>query len=387
MTRYRLIDGLRGLAALLVLLSHVGFWTGADGLDVSGGLLARGDSGVAVFFAISAFLLLRPWVAAGSGVAAPQAVGGYAVRRAARIVPAYVIALVAVLLVAGTAGAVGSDDGTGGVGGVGKVVAHLLLVQGYADTSYQSFSQTWSLTTEATFYLLVPVVGTALGRLLRQRSARSVYGVLAGVGLGGVAIQALAAVWTGHSAASHAGVLGTSVLGHAAWFAAGAAVAVAVQVGDLDRLRELGVGSWLGAAAVVYLIASSGVAGPRDLHAPTVAQAACKEALYTLIAVLLLLAAVRGPSDARWAAVAQSPVNRRVGDISYGVFLWHVLVLQLIYLASGWALFTGPFMAVLFAVLVFSVLVAGASASLVEQPMLRWVHRRTRTPRVPARTT
>ncbi|MFC6707277.1 acyltransferase family protein [Flexivirga alba] len=303
MTRYRLIDGLRGLAALLVLLSHVGFWTGADGLDVSGGLLARGDSGVAVFFAISAFLLLRPWIAAGSGAAAPQAVGVYAVRRAARIVPAYLIALVAVLLVAGTAGAVSSPDG---VGGVGKVVAHLLLVQGYADTSYQSFSQTWSLTTEATFYLLVPVIGTALGRLLR-RSARSVYGVLGGIVVAGVAIQALVAVWTQHSPTTHAGVLGTSVLGHAAWFAAGAALAIAVQRGDLGRLREIGVGTWLGAAAVVYLIASSGIAGPRDLHAPTVAQAMCKEVLYTALALLLLLAAVRGPSDERWTVIADSP--------------------------------------------------------------------------------
>ena len=76
MARYRLIDGLRGLAALLVLLSHVGFWTGADHLDLSGGLLARGDSGVAVFFAISAFLLLRPWLPG----APPQRIGGQPAR-------------------------------------------------------------------------------------------------------------------------------------------------------------------------------------------------------------------------------------------------------------------------------------------------------------------
>lgn len=382
MTRYRLIDGLRGLAALLVLLSHVGFWTGADGLDVSGGLLARGDSGVAVFFAISAFLLLRPWIAAGSGVAAPQPVRVYAVRRAARILPAYLVALVAVLLVAGAWGPVGGSEG---VGGIGTVVAHLLLVQGYADTSYQSFSQTWSLTTEATFYLLVPFLGTAIGRLLR-RSPRAAYGVLGGAAVAGVAIQALVAAWTRQHPASAAGVLGTSVLGHAAWFAAGAALAVAVHAGHLQRVREIGVGTWLSAAAVVYLIASNGLAGPRDLHAPTVGQAAAKESLYTVFALLLLVAAVRGPSDERWRAVASSGVARFAGEVSYGVFLWHVLVLQLIYRASGWALFTGPFTTVLFAVLVFSVLIAWASAALLEQPVLRRVHRRTHTPRVPART-
>lgn len=380
MTRYRLIDGLRGVAALLVLLSHVGFWTGADNLDLSGGLLARGDSGVAVFFAISAFLLLRPWIATPMADDPPQRIGAYAARRAARILPAYWLALAAVLLVAGSSGEVGGS----GVGGAGKVLAHLLLVQAYADTSYQAFSQTWSLTTEVTFYLLVPVIGVALRRWLR-RSRRSVYGALAATGVTGVVIQTLTAVWTQHSPATHAGVLGTSVLGHAAWFAAGAALAVAVQSGDLDRLRDVGVGTWLAAAGVVYLIASSGLAGPRDLHAPTVGQAAAREILYTLLAGLLLLAAVRGPSDDRWAVVAASPATRFVGDISYGVFLWHVLVLQVIYLASGWALFTGPFTAVLFAVLVFSVLIGWASAALMEQPVLTWVHRRTRTPRVSAR--
>lgn len=375
MRRYGLIDALRGVSALLVLLSHVGFWTGADRLDLSGGLLARGDSGVAVFFAISAFLLLQPWLRADT----TPALRVYAVRRAARIVPAYLIALLAVVLVAGSWGAVGGA----GVGGAGKVLAHLLLVQGYADTSYQSFSQTWSLTTEVTFYLLVPGIGTALGRLL-QRSRRSVYGVLACVAVAGVLTQALTAAWTRVDPTSHAGVLGTSVLGHAAWFAAGAALAVAVQTGQLDRLRVVGVGTWLGAACLVYLVASSGVAGPRDLHAPTVGQAAAKELLYALLAGLLLLASVRGPSDERWAAVADSPVSRFVGGISYGVFLWHVLVLQVIYLASGWALFTGPFAAVLFAVLVFSCLIAWASAALVEQPVLSRAHRRSRTPRVPA---
>ena len=380
MPRYRLIDGLRGVAALLVLLSHVGFWTGASGLDLSGGLLARGDSGVAVFFAISAFLLLQPWMAASANSAVPQRLSVYAGRRAARIVPAYLVALVGVLLVAGLWGSVGGGDG---IGGAGKVLAHLFLVQGYADTSYQSFSQTWSLTTEVTFYFFVPVIGTWLGRLLRVSRARA-YAVLAGVVLGGAVIQGVTAVWTKADPTSHAGVLGTSVLGHAAWFAVGAAVAVAIQTGELGRLRALGVGTWLAAAAVVYLVASSGIAGPRDLGAPTVGQAVAKELLYALLAGLLLLATARGPSDARWTAVAESPVNRFVGDISYGVFLWHVLVLQLIYLASGWTLFTGHFSAVLFAVVVFSVLVAWASATLVEQPVLRRVHRRTRSPRVPA---
>ncbi|MEO8749957.1 MAG: acyltransferase family protein, partial [Allobranchiibius sp.] len=100
MQRYRMLDLLRALAAALVLLSHVTFWTGAGDVDVSGPLLARGDAGVAVFFAISAFLLLRPYVRAGLHQTATPGLRRYAIRRAARILPAYWLALTAVLLVA-----------------------------------------------------------------------------------------------------------------------------------------------------------------------------------------------------------------------------------------------------------------------------------------------
>ncbi|TWE12637.1 acyltransferase family protein [Rudaeicoccus suwonensis] len=378
MPRYRLIDGLRGVAASLVLLAHVAFWTGASTMDVSGGLLARGDSGVAIFFAISAFLLLQPWLLAGATRPQPS-VRTYAIRRAARILPAYWIALVAVLLVAVTWSA------SGGPGSPGTVLAHIFLVQGYTGQSYQAFSQTWSLTTEGTFYLLVPAIGVALGRL-RRHNSRLCYGILAAVAVVGIAIQGGCAAWSLSQPHGHAGVLATCVLGHAAWFAVGAAISVAAANHDLDRFAAVGVGTWIAVGAVVFLVASSSLAGPRQLQLPTVAEAVTKETLYAILAGALLLAAVRGPSDQRWAAVARAGATRFVGDISYGVFLWHVLLLQLIYLLTGWSIFTGSFTRVLFAVGVFSVLIAWASAVLVEQPILRRVHRSPQRPRVPVHT-
>ena len=65
MRRWPYLDGVRALAALLVLVSHVGFWTGRTEQGWSGTLLARGDVGVAIFFALSAFLLAGPWLAPG----------------------------------------------------------------------------------------------------------------------------------------------------------------------------------------------------------------------------------------------------------------------------------------------------------------------------------
>ena len=151
MRRFPGVDLVRALAALLVLLSHVAFWTGAARTDFAGPLLARGDAGVAVFFAVSAFLLLRPWLDG------PQDARDYARRRAARILPAYYVALLAVWVVAAA-----WPQRTGGIGGARRVVEHLFLVQGLTGDTYQSFSQTWSLTTELCFYALVPLVAGAL---------------------------------------------------------------------------------------------------------------------------------------------------------------------------------------------------------------------------------
>lgn len=390
MQRYRMLDLLRALAAAMVLLTHVTFWTGAGSLDVSGPLLARGDAGVAVFFAISAFLLLRPYVRAGLENSRRPDLRRYAIRRAARILPGYWLALAAVLIVAGLA-----PGRTGGLGSVREVVLHVFVLQGYSGHAYQSFSQTWSLTTEVTFYALVPVVGWVIGRVARDE--RRGWVVLGGIAILGLSAQAVSAAWTLADPHSAAGILGTSVLGHAAWFASGAALAV---LSESERL-SLTPGSltpyrWVAfartnpgvvalCAGVLYLLASTPLAGPVDLQAPTVAQAVVKEALYAAIAGLLVLAAISPVRGVLARAAAGSPAARWLGDASYPLFLWHVLVLQVLYLLTGRDLFTGGFVLTLVATTTISMLVARASVTLLERPALTRAHLWTRDT-VPAGT-
>ena len=127
MQRIPWIDPLRGVAAGLVLVSHVAYWSGGSSIDGVGRLLARGDVGVAVFFAVSAYLLTR----GASAGAAPTR--HYWRKRAARILPAYLVALAAVVVVtlAVEPGAVG----------VRSVLSHLTLLQGYAGESFRGFTQ------------------------------------------------------------------------------------------------------------------------------------------------------------------------------------------------------------------------------------------------------
>ena len=59
------LDGLRAIAAFLIVLHHAG---AASGLtfrsDLVGHLVARMDIGVSIFFVLSGFLLYRPFVTA-----------------------------------------------------------------------------------------------------------------------------------------------------------------------------------------------------------------------------------------------------------------------------------------------------------------------------------
>src|SRR5512133_776812 len=83
------LDGLRAVAAGAVLLTHVAFRTGQTQAGAGGAMLARLDAGVAVCFVLSGFLL--------SPVSQP--VRRYALRRAARILPAYWVLLAVVAVV------------------------------------------------------------------------------------------------------------------------------------------------------------------------------------------------------------------------------------------------------------------------------------------------
>src|SRR5688572_2383260 len=86
------------MAALIVFFHHVGFLTGATFNSAGGPLLARFDVGVSIFFALSGFLLSRPFLTAIlDGTPLPGRDAFYA-RRIRRIVPAYWVALTATYL-------------------------------------------------------------------------------------------------------------------------------------------------------------------------------------------------------------------------------------------------------------------------------------------------
>jgi peptidoglycan/LPS O-acetylase OafA/YrhL len=88
--RFPLIDSIRAISALAILGVHAAL---VAGVYTSGSVLGTYtlhlDTGVTVFFLISAFLLYRPFVIARvSGEPGPRT-GAYAWRRFLRIAPGY----------------------------------------------------------------------------------------------------------------------------------------------------------------------------------------------------------------------------------------------------------------------------------------------------------
>ena len=366
------LDAVRAIGAIGVLGYHVAFNTGLSLHGTWNGLLARLDVGVAIFFVLSGFLLFRPYAhAAATGAESPPA-GRYLWRRAVRILPAYWLTVVVCLTV------LPQNRGAA----LADWIHHFTLTQIYAPNLIRhGLTQTWSLATEVAFYLVLPLVAlAALGR--RWSPWRAL--VVAGGGL------VVTAAWV---AAMAVGLLDPMIHtmwlpAYAIWFSAGialAAVKVALDTATgpsrwsvVDDLASAPVTCW-GLALALLAIASTPLAGPRDLTAPTPAQFGAKLAIYIVIAVLVLLPVAFGPVN-RVKAAFGGPLARWLGAISYGIFLWHPLVIDAIFLTDGRWIFTGSPLNTFIATLVGGLLLASISYYAVEQPLqrlgLRWPRRR-----------
>ena len=362
------LDGLRALAASAVVLTHASFFTGEHRGDAVGRVLARLDVGVPVFFVLAGFLLSRPFLRAGlAGTAAPRAVP-YLWRRALRILPAYWLTVVlAMLLVPANRDL-----------GAGQWVRHLLLLQVYDSLGFaEGLSHTWSLCTEVAFYLVLPLAAAGLVRLARRDPARP-WPVLAALGATAVgSLVWLALVWGPAFSFVKRDLWLTA---YAGWFAVGTALALLTLAdagwGPVRAARELAASPgtcWTG-AAVLFWIACTPVAGPIELSAPTPAQAVVRNLLYAGVAGLLLLPLVLGPRGGRLHRALSGRPARFLGEISYGLFLLHVVLLTAAYALLGQPVFSGSPWLVVPATWLGGVAAATVLYVLVERPLRRFRH-------------
>jgi len=156
--RFPLLDGVRALAALSIVLLHVGDATGFARTSRLGAFTARMDAGVALFFVLSGFLLYRPFVASRLEARPAPSAGRYLRRRLLRIVPAFWVAM----LVMGALGWISVLNG--------DWWRYFGFLQNLSvETVLGGIRPAWSLCVEMSFYLVLPLWALGAARALGGR--------------------------------------------------------------------------------------------------------------------------------------------------------------------------------------------------------------------------
>ncbi|NLU83696.1 acyltransferase [Rhodococcus sp. HNM0569] len=353
---------MRGLAALGVVVTHVAFQTATHDPAVVGRVLGRFDLAVALFFALSGYLLWRPHAAAARGMGTPRPILRYWLSRATRILPAYWVCVTLVLLFLPNANG----------GSLRTWAANLGLLQVFVPlTLTDGLTQMWSLSVEVAFYLVLPFIALAFVRL-RGPAARWRIPVM-------LAVMAASLVWGYLPIPTPEHITHHNWLpGYLPWFGAGMVLAelVVSAPGFVHRIGSHRAVMTL-VAAVAFGLAATELAGPPGLADPEPWQYSIKIALGAVMSFTLLAPLVLGEGTHRFLA---SPAALAIGRWSYGIFVWHLAVLAVVFPMFGVRAFGGNFVVVLAGTVVLSIAVASASYALVEEParraVNRWISRR-----------
>ena len=358
------LDGVRAVAAYGVIATHAGF---VSGRSIDHGpfapFLARLDFGVTLFFLLSGFLLFRPFAASAISDLATPRIGSFWWRRALRILPAYW------LVIAVTLGLLSYRHAS-----TGDWFSYLLMVQTYDGLNIDSsLSQMWTLAVEISFYAALPLLA-AVPRLVRGRCStvnRQLILLLA------LAAAALAANLAIHAAAGASPTL-LWLPAYLDWFALGMLLAVASCVSPAAATWRRVLGDWSTSpgtcwalGALLFWIATLRLCGPYDLLPDTTWEWTIKHYLYGLAAFFFLLPIVLGDPGSWPHRLLGNRVSRWLGEISYGVFLWHLPLLIFIQRRMHWRVFGGHFLALFAMTAGTATAVAALSWYLIERPVLR----------------
>ena len=379
------LTGLRGLAALWVLVFHAWALSGAAaaGLPASmTALLGSGWLGVDVFFVLSGFLLARGLGDELAGGERRPDWTAFALMRVARILPAYYAQLAvfalpaaAVVLTPAIAWTPASN---------GEALAHVLLWLNAWPWMPAHLGPWWSLPVEAGFYVVLPLLWWAWG------SSRRMPGLLLAT-----AILAVAWRFAMHDVTAIEQRIGWSehLPGRLVQFIVGMALAWSMSSGAAEGRGGMaqeshGAGRaplWADALALLafaMLVLLPQLGGDRAYVGIIDARAwTWFWPLLTAVPVaVLLMALVRAPEGGVARALGSAPLVA-LGTVSFGLYLWHYPVQWALraalggYVPPSWGL--AGYIAMSLAV---SLAVAALSWWAIERPVLaaarRWRERR-----------
>jgi len=374
------LDGLRAIAALAVFGVHFNQMAGLDAkigpIDL-GRWLANGNTGVALFFVLSGFLLSMPFWRQAHGSGSMVRVGSYVVRRLARILPAYYLCLFGLL---------GIMLASGNAPSINNVLSHFVFLYNLNDWNILSLNAPfWTLAVEMQFYLVLPFLMLGLRRLSAKAAVITVSLLVVGTYLANYGLMSfllardqwpihVSLIWPFSLYISGPGsfVLTYSTLAHLTYFLIGIVTALFFVIGTRgsDAHSPGAAGSradwvfWSCAGAVLLVLST-----PLDdiLQAP--------HGHYNWPFVPLLLAAMIyvTPRSRLAKGILEIAPLRWLGVISYGFYIFHYPVQKLfarllaqadLSMTRYWWLFAGLSLA-------GSLTVAALSFRFLERPAMR----------------
>ena len=156
--RLGVLDGLRGLAVLLVLWYHVWEISWLSPPDWLAFLPATGFTGVTLFFFLSGFVIAYPFIRAGQLGRPEPSWGHFAWRRFIKIVPSYVLSIA-------VAYALGYAQRQPNAALLPDLATHLLFIHTWFPDRYGSINGVlWTLAVEVEFYCVFPLIWWAFRR-------------------------------------------------------------------------------------------------------------------------------------------------------------------------------------------------------------------------------
>ena len=388
--RFPCFDGLRAAAALAVLVLHTSYWSGFTTHSGIGNYVGRLEIGVAVFFLISGFLLYRPFALAHLTDRPAPSATRFWYRRLLRLVPAYWVALTMITYV--------FRDVTLGHGWQGVVANYGFAQIYFPGQIFNGITQAWSLCTEMTFYLFVPLYAAAIGLRRRSQSGQLQREIRGLVVL--VAISFSFRNWALHqpvSCAPNCFARPAEVSLMSSWlpsyfdlFALGMLLAVLSawysERGTEPRFLSHPLFPWLSwaIAAVTYWIVSNIHIGMTPIYYISPSLNLVKQSLYGVFAFFLILPAVFGPQhQGLIRRLLRARVVVALGVISYGIYLWHVAWIAEFLKWTNYRDFRVPYLFMLGSVFGLSIVAATVSYLVFEIPALRMKDRTFRWRRRP----
>jgi peptidoglycan/LPS O-acetylase OafA/YrhL len=390
----RSIEGTRGLAALSILAYHTTQLSNGHGyLETA---TSRFWLGVPLFFVLSGFLLYRPFAQALVQGRPRPSIVRYARHRVLRIVPAYWIVLsVSIFQIPGfydfypagisaaaiclwayiwvrRPGALSYAAATGvtifAIYKLTEYPFHFVTWPALANYAlvYIPFApftgvvgQAWSLCIEISFYLFLPMLAIVAGRYAARgltpeaRAGRLALGLVPLLPLG------LAVMW-----ASGAGTQQVTLAGYIDEFAAGMMLAVALERWPTVSVRT---GRLMLGTAISIAVAANlhNRLGPHDPYGN--GSGLIFPRLMVIAFALTLASVLMRDEQTILGRVLSSRILVAAGTVSYGIYLWHFLIIQRLGTTRLWWTEGTNLL------LVLGLTLAAATASwlAIERPLLR----------------